>query len=804
MRFLRYNGCAMNYSPGGLADHLRSASRGLMYLLVFFLPLTALPFTIDPLEINKQTLLLVLTFSATLLWLASMFAEKKVRLMRGWINLIPLFYVLAFSIPALSSVAPYLSVIGAHRQEYMSVLTAVSVGVLMYLIAHTFSDRKSHRTMHAVLVCSTALTSLLSLAALLSVSVFGSLTSVLAYNTVGTLGSFAAFLVVLTSFFLASFISHRKSDSMLHDGVFGILERCLITFIGSFTFFLLLVIDSGTLWLLFVISILSLFIFVFFRAQDFPSRARLLIPVMLLMLAIPFWIWLPGLSISSIPLEVSPNAESSLAIAQNTLQEVSSSMGSGPGTYLFDFAQFHDVSLNQTDFWNTRFDRASSHALTLLPTIGAFGVTLLCLFVFFLFLRAVQQVLKPHSREEWLESFVHLMPWIVTILSAFLLPWNMTLTVSFGIFSGLLASQVMRKQTNRSFERSPVAALVCSFVFVLVSFLLLVGVFGTTQRYAAELAFTRAVQLDRAGSDLQEVVKQLDRATTLNKYHDTYYRNLAEALLLRVEEVLSGVSSIDTLTPESAQYVQSLIAASVNAATQATELSFHNVLNWLTRGFVYRELVPLMSEASEFALASYARATELEPVNPANWTELGKTYLVAGEAVRPLTTAEDEGVATQAQATRAQMFNSAEAAFAQAVELKPNYAPAHYQLALTYVAQGRLDEGIVKMESVALYNPLDVGVQFQLGVLYLTRGSEGDSASAQAAFEKTISLSPEYSNAHWFLASIYESQGDLALAVREVETVLQLNPGNDLVEARLEKLLAGQVSQELPEAIIEE
>lgn len=794
----------MNYSREGIADHLRSASRGLMYLLVFFLPLTVLPFTIDPLEINKQTLLLVLTFSSTLLWLASMFAEKKVRLMRGWINLIPLFYILAFSIPALSSVAPYLSWIGAHRQEYMSVLTAVSVGVLMYLIGNTFSDRKSHKMMHSVLVFSTAVASFLAFAALMDVPVFGSLTSVLAYNTVGTLTSFTAYLVILFSFFLASFISHRKSDSMLHDGVFGILERCLIAFVGSFTFFLLLVIDSSTLWLLLVISILSLFIFVFFRAQDFPSRARLTIPLILLILVIPFWFWFPGLSISSIPLEVSPNAESSLAIAEKTLQEIGSSMGSGPGTYLFDFAQFHDVSLNQTDFWNTRFDRASSHALTLLPTIGTFGVTLLCLLIFFLFLRALQQVLKPHSREEWLESFVHLTPWMVTILSAFLLPWNMTLTVSFGIFSGLLASQVMRKQASLSFERSPAAALTCSFVFVAVSFVLLVGVFGTTQRYAAELAFARAVQLDRSGSDLQEVVKQLDEATTLNKYHDTYYRNLAEALLLRVEEVLEGVSSVDTLTPASTQYVQSLIAASVNAATQATELSSHNVLNWLTRGSVYRELVPLMSEAAEFAIESYTRATELEPVNPANWTELGKTYLVAGEAVRPLTSAEDESVATQAQSTLTLMLQSAEAAFAQAVTLKPNYAPAHYQLALAYVAQGRLDDAIVKMESVALYNPLDVGVQFQLGVLYLTRGADGDSTSAQAAFEKTISLSPEYSNAHWFLASIYESQGDLARAVQEVETVLQLNPGNDLVEARLQKLLAGQVSQELPEAIIEE
>ncbi|MFA4846456.1 MAG: tetratricopeptide repeat protein, partial [Patescibacteria group bacterium] len=554
---------------------------------------------------------------------------------------------------------------------------------------------------------------------------------------------------------------------------------------------------------LFVLSIMSLFVFVFFRAQDFSSRARLLFPLVLLLAAIPFWFWLPGLTVFQIPLEVTPNTESSLMIAEKTLQAHSSTTGSGPGTYLFDFAQFHDVSLNQTDFWNTRFDRASSHALTLLPTLGTFGVTLLSLFVLFVLLRAIAQVVRPRVRSEWLESFVHLTPWVILVLSAFLIPWDMTLTASFGIFSGLLISQILRKEVSRSFDRSPGAALFCSLFFFCVALVLLVGVFMTTQRYAAEIAFSTAVRLDRTDGELQEIVEQLDRATTLNKYQDTYYRNLAEALLLRVDEELAGVSSVATLTTQSAQYVQALIVGSVNAATQATELSPNNVLNWLTRGMVYRELVPLMSEAHQFALTSYTRATELESVNPSNWTELGKTYLVAAEAVRPLTQATDEAVAIQTQNLLTQYFSSAEAAFGKAIELKPNYAPAHFQLALTYVAEGRLDVAIEKMESVALYNPLDVGVQFQLGVLYLKRGGEGDVARAQTAFEKTISLSPEYSNAHWFLASIYEGQGDLAAAVREVEVVLQLNPGNSLVEAKLQNLLVGEVSQEIPEAIEE-
>ncbi|MBI5794144.1 tetratricopeptide repeat protein [Candidatus Uhrbacteria bacterium] len=789
--------------PASLGSHLRCASRGLVFVLVFFLPLTVLPFTINPLELSKQTLLVILTLSATVLWLASMIAEKKVRFMRGWMNLIPLFYIAAVAVPAFSSSAPYLSLIGAHSQEYLSVATAVSIGMLTYLIGNTFQDRKSHKLMHGVLLVSTVLCVVLSLLSLFGISVFGSLTGVLAFNTVGTFSSFSAYLVVMNSFFLASLVSHRTNGSILHEGAIGTLERVGIVLIALCTFFFLLLVDNSSLWLLFVLSILCIFLFVFFRAQDFPSRARLIVPLILLLCALPFWFWFPGVHVVNLPVEVTLNTDSSLSIAEKTLQATSSTTGSGPGTYQFDFTQFHDPVLNQTDFWNTRFDRASSYVLTLLPTLGVLGVTLLSLFVLLLLLRTIHQVVKPHSRAEWLESFVHATPWIMFVISAFLIPWNMTLTAVFGIFSGLLASQVLRKEASRSFDRSPGVALMCSLLFLCVAFVLFIGVFVTTQRYAAEIAFGKAVELDRAGGALQEIVTELDRATTLNKYHDTYYRNLAEALLLRVDEALKGISSVDTLTPESAQYVQSLIAASVNAATQATTLSPNNVLNWLTRGSVYRNLIPVMGEATTFAIESYTRAIELEGVNPSNWVELGKTHLVAAEAIRPLTQATDEATAVQAHTSLSEHLTNAQMAFGKAIELKPNYAPAHFQLALTYVAEGRLDDAIEKMESVALYNPLDVGVQFQLGVLYLKRSGGGDVASAQAAFEKTISLSPEYSNAHWFLASIYESQGDLARAVQEVETVSQLNPGNSLVEAHLQNLLAGQVSNETPEAIEE-
>lgn len=783
--------------------YLLSTARGLLMILMFLMPMFFLPITLETLELNKQTLLIVLTCASALCWLGSMLVHKQIRVRRGWSNFLPLLLILAFILPAMESVAPYLSWIGAHRQEYTSVLTVVSLAVLFYLLSNLMGGREQHRNIHLTLIVSTSLVAFFALLETYGVNILSAMVPSLALNTIGTLTGFTTFLIVFHAFFLGSFLSHKKGDSLFHDRFIGTIEAILTLFISVASFFFLLLLDDAGLWALFVISLAILFSFVVFRAKDFPQSVRLVWPMVLLVGALLFWFVLPGITSISIPLEVTPNTAGSQEVAQQTLQAYSSWFGSGPGTYIFDFSQFHDVSLNETDFWNTRFDRASSHVLTLLPTIGVFGLTLLGLFIVLLFVRSISQVLRPDSRDEWLESFVHLTPWLTLIVSAFIVPWNMTLMVSFGIFSGLLASQVIRKEWVKSFVKAPGVTLVVSSAFTVFALVFFIGIFVTTQRYSAEIAFAQAVELDREEGDLQEVVALLDRASMLNTYHDTYYRNLGEALLLRVDEELGTVSSVDTLTDESLQYIQSLTASSVNAVARATELSPNNVLNWLSRGFVYRELIPVLGEASEFAVSSYLQAIELEPANPANWTELGKTYLAVAEQSRPLTVSPDSNIAQTAENTLIQMLTLAESAFEKAVELKPNYAPAHFQLAVTYERQGRMEDAVGKMESVALYNQFDVGVHFQLGMLYVQRNDPGDLDLAKTSFLHVVKLVPTYSNAHWFLASIYEQEGDIAKAVQEVEIVLQLNPGNELVESRLERLATGQISTSIPEAIEE-
>jgi tetratricopeptide (TPR) repeat protein len=288
----------------------------------------------------------------------------------------------------------------------------------------------------------------------------------------------------------------------------------------------------------------------------------------------------------------------------------------------------------------------------------------------------------------------------------------------------------------------------------------------------------------------------LDAAARYNRWNDIYYRNLSHALLLLAAKEVNTAQDGQQLPQNRVQYIQALTGASINAAARATGLAPHNVLNWLSRANIYREFVPVIgADAEKFAVEAGERAIALEPVNPDNHVDLGRTYLLIADSAQQMTASKDEEVKKGAEAKVSEMLKKAEGAFLKAIDLKADYAPAHYQLGITYDRQGQLDKAISTMETVAKQNQLDVGVAFQLGLLYMRRAGEGDDERAQNALEHAVELAPSYANARWFLAAVYEKQGALDKAIEQVSKVLETNPDNELVKSRLERLQTGAAAE---------
>ena len=123
-----------------------------------------------------------------------------------------------------------------------------------------------------------------------------------------------------------------------------------------------------------------------------------------------------------------------------------------------------------------------------------------------------------------------------------------------------------------------------------------------------------------------------------------------------------------------------------------------------------------------------------------------------------------------------------------AIKTKPDYAPAHFESAVIFERQGRLNEAITKMEINRQLLPRDTGIAFQLGVLYYRAQKY---TQAKGEFIRAIVLDDNFSNARYFLGLLYDREGDKESAIDQFDRIAQLNPDNNEVKQILSNLRAG-------------
>jgi TolB-like protein len=94
--------------------------------------------------------------------------------------------------------------------------------------------------------------------------------------------------------------------------------------------------------------------------------------------------------------------------------------------------------------------------------------------------------------------------------------------------------------------------------------------------------------------------------------------------------------------------------------------------------------------------------------------------------------------------------------FKLALELNPNYAPAHQRYSLFLVAVSRMDEAIAEARKAKEIDPLSLTVNENVGdILRLARRYD----EAEQQLLKTLELDPSFEVAHNTLARLYEAKG---------------------------------------------
>lgn len=752
-----------------------------VYLAVFLIPLWAMPFTLDVLEINKQTLLVVIAVVALMAWFGRMMALRQVEFKRTVLNLIVILYLVGYGIISWFSDDRYQSFVGTGGLQQFSFLSLLAMVIMYFVISNNVRNLKFIRNMAYALIGTSTLVAIFGIFQMLGIHTvwFAEFTKAVTFNTIGTVYAMGIFLT-LGLMFINAFILVMLTggEVFLPKGKWELIAKIVMIVAAAIHVLALIILDFWIIWVLAVIGSVILLAFAIVRAGEFKPGVSFMMPMLTLVIAILLLVVNLPLG-ADLPAEISPSTSASFNIAKSSLQD-SPLVGSGPGTFGYDYTEFHAQAVNNTVFWNVTFDRGNSYIITLLATTGLIGVVLWLVLIAVAIVRSIINLFKDKRAEIWRYILAVGAVFIVAVVAKFMYSSTLTLEFLFWILLGILGALLSREWFRAEFKVSPRAALIMSFVFILlivasVSVLYLVG-----QRYVGEAVFAKAVRMDQERESVDSVLEKINSAVRLNQYEDTYLRNLSVAILAKFNDDISNEAA-----QQNTNYIQSLINDMIAISRAATNMNSANVANWANQGFIYQKLIPYVQGASDFAIEAYAKATELAPVNPIYYTELAKIHIAVADGNAPLIQAEDQKVAAEAKTIVEENLSKAEENLSKAIEVKLDYAPAHYQLALVYDRQGRLTDAIAKMEQVAAANPEDVGVAFQLGLLYLRNG---DNGKAQNALEWAVEIVPSYSNARWFLATVYENQGNLEAAIKQVEEVLNLNPGNTSIEQRLNNL----------------
>ncbi|MEK7512864.1 MAG: tetratricopeptide repeat protein, partial [Patescibacteria group bacterium] len=277
-----------------------------------------------------------------------------------------------------------------------------------------------------------------------------------------------------------------------------------------------------------------------------------------------------------------------------------------------------------------------------------------------------------------------------------------------------------------------------------------------------------------------------DRAIRLNSTDDAYYQGRAQVALAAVQRLIAQVAANPT-QDISAAFRQEF-SDGVTAAQRAATISPNDPGNWTALAQLYEAVMPFVSGADQAALGGYERAFAQDPTNSAIRFVQGRIYLAQADLLTlqiNQTRSGDER--SRLEAVRKDLWQKAGEALKVSVGLKADYAQAHFLLAQLAIRENNLAEAIKRTEATAVLAPLDIGVAFQMGLLYY-RADRLDNAKRE--FERAILLNDNYSNARYFLGLIWDRKGDKDAALSQFQKIAALNSNNEEVARIIANLMA--------------
>ncbi len=762
--------------------------RSALYTAAFLMPLFFLPWTTGVLEINKQLLLAVTAGIGLMAWLLGVVMSGHIRLRPTFMDTAIGGLFISTFVATLFSMATSKSVFGFSAATSASLVSVAALSILYFLVAYIADDR-GVRLKNALAV-GTVISLFLMLLQVVTVYVLPfAFARSRAFNLVGSVNAAGVLAAVMLPLLLKTRLSLRG------------VPRFSVAKIGAvLTIAILIILNWWVLWLIASVGMLALIGLdsvagaLTRGAGGRWSMSRFILPITVIVLAVFLLIVNFNVPVikDNLPVELAPSARLSLSIAKNVLA-TSTLTGYGPENFYLAFDKFGAKALANSTLLNLRFFDAMSEAMNRIVQEGILGV-LAVLGLLWVVVRSLLQFKSVVAGGKNTDHTVGVYASVVAAMVAFFFyPFSATLSFVFYMLLALCALLLpSRAEKSVNIEDKPAFSLASSLGFVVGLIAVLTGWYFIGATYAADAIFAKASQ----NPDLKKAVDGMVLATNLNPKEDQYYQALSQATLgLLNEEVTKGTRN----DPDRALRIQNYIQSAVSFAQRATELAPRETNNWFNLGLVYQNLIGFVDGVERPSEEAYRKAETLRPGDPSFANRIGVMYLGRAELDRQLANAGGANAAAF-RTNAATNLTRAEDEFKRAIELSSNFGLAIYNLGAVYDRQGKTSEAIRQLEKIIPANANQPGLLFELGLLYHRVNRKDD---AFAALQRAVLLSPQFANARWYLALIYEERKDLNGAIEQLEKILETNSDNKTVLDKIAQLKAGR-SRIPPERVIDQ
>ncbi|MFC1756613.1 tetratricopeptide repeat protein [Patescibacteria group bacterium] len=738
----------------------------LFLTLAFLLPFWILPFGGLSLAISKSLLVYVLVLAAAIFYLIQVLQEGKIIYPKSIAFLALAVILLVTLLSALFSVSRPSSFFGIGS-EVSTFSFLLILGIAAFMIVSLFRSEKSVLTFFFLFIVSSLIVFLVQIFSSVFGFSFGGLLPSKTDNLIGSwneLGIFFGFIglisVIVLEFFgdnLAVLNSGRK-------------WRVFIFFILGVSLLTMAIVNFTSVWIVFGLFLLVFLVYLFSSSGREKNLIRL--PFFIILIALFFVLARPlvgdlSSSMGLDMLEVRPSWGATFSVVKETLSVGAKNtiIGSGPNTFVYDWIKFKPVEINETMFWNVRFQNGIGLLPSIIANTGILGIlgwlTFLSMILYY-GIRTVNYSENNTTKGLLFGSFIgSVYLWVFAIIYV---PGNFLLTLAFlvtALFVAMLARAGLLEMKEFSFSGKSSISFVSSLVAVLLLIVSIAGFYLVFQKYVAVYSYVQGLRTFNTEADLDRAENLFLRAARFDK-QDRYYRTLSETGLVRLSLLLQR----DLPQEEARMQFQNILATTVQHAQTAVDINNIDPSNWMMLGEVYHNIVPFQIEgAREAALSAYSNALAVSPSDPSPFLSAAQVEVTSGN------------------------YEEAKSYLASALNIKRNYTSALFLLSQITAQEGDLESAIQQTEVARLTAPNDVGVLFQLGMLYY---QNEDYSNAQSVFERIIVINPNYSNARYFLGLVYDMDGEEDLAIEQFEIIQSLNPDNTEVQQILFNLNAGR------------